>query len=290
MPFWSSQHLERELKRLVGHDDTSLVDCNAITMRVGGEVYITPGLEQPAPNSHTKRILGASEPIAIPPGQFAFLLTEEVVTIPPEVMGFISIKATFKSKGLVNVSGFHVDPGWTGALIFAVFNAGPATIHLQRGMPLFLLWIADLDEASQKRKQGSGPVGIPPVMINNITGVVDSVYALERRLKDEFKGLRDKDEELRKEVLEVKERQTRVLIYLSIAAVIGGALVGAMVKAAGDRLFPTSAPAVSAPASLSLQQLSPTHSSVAIPTVPPLAPKSTTPGQAPPAIATNSAP
>jgi len=248
MAFWSSQRLERELMRLIGHEDESAVDCNAITMRVGGEIYITPGLEQPAPNAHTKRVLGPSEPIAIPPGQFAFLLTEEVVTIPPEVMGFISIKATFKSKGLVNVSGFHVDPGWTGPLIFAVFNAGPATIHLQRGMPLFLLWIADLDEASLKRKGTPGPAGIPPIMINNITGVVDSVYALEKRMKEELKALRDKDDDLRNQMTDVKERQSRILIYLTIAAVIGGALVGAGVKAIGDHFFPSAQTIVATPA------------------------------------------
>lgn len=236
MAFWSSQHLERELNRLVGHTDKSKVDCNAVTMRVGGEIYITPGLEQAAPNSHTKQVLQPGEPIAIPPGQFAFLLTEETVTIPTSVMGFISIKATSKLKGLVNVSGFHVDPGWTGPLIFAVFNAGPATIHLQRGMDLFLLWIADLDEASKKRKTTHGPIGIPPSMINNITGVVDSVYALEKRMKGELKTLSD-------EMIGIKEHQSRILVYFAIAAVFGGALVGAIVKGVGDRFFPPTAAA-----------------------------------------------
>jgi dCTP deaminase len=283
MAFWSSQHLERELKRLVGHEDKGSVDCNAITMRVGGEIYITPGLEQAAPNSHTKRILAPSEPIAIPPGQFAFLLTEEVVTIPPEVMGFISIKATFKSKGLVNVSGFHVDPGWAGPLIFAVFNAGPATIHLQRGMPLFLLWIADLDEASVKRKEKPGPTGIPPIMINNITGVVDSVYALEKRMKDELKALRDKDDDLRNQMTEVKERQTRILIYLTIAAVIGGALVGAVVKAAGDHFFQSTPAAISAPATPSAVAPHPIATTVAPPPAAVPGPAAPPPAKAAPA-------
>jgi dCTP deaminase len=241
MAFWSSQRVERELKRLVGHEDRDLVDCNAITMRVGGEIYITPGLEQAAPNSHTKQLLSPGAPIAIPPGQFAFLLTEEVVTIPPEAMGFISIKATFKLKGLVNVSGFHVDPGWSGPLIFAVFNAGPAAVYLQRGMELFLLWIAQLDEASEKRKGRPGPPGIPPAMINNITGVVDSIYALEKRVKDDLKTLREKDDKLRDELTEVKERQSRILTYFAIAAVFGGALAGAAVKAGGDYLLPAKA-------------------------------------------------
>jgi len=163
-------------------------------------------------------------------------------------MGFISIKATFKSKGLVNVSGFHVDPGWRGPLIFAVFNAGPATIHLQRGMDLFLLWIADLDEPSKKHKSKPGQAGIPPTMINNLSGVVDSVYALEGRIDLKLDALGKKDEGLRDELLAMRERQTRLLTFFAIAAVFGGALVGALVKGAGDWLFPAK-PAISAPAS-----------------------------------------
>lgn len=221
MAFWSSQTLEKQLDKLVDKPDTNLVDCNAVTLRVGREIYITPGLEQPAPNSHTKRLLGENESFAIPPGQFAFLLTEEVVTIPPTAMGLISMKATYKLKGIVNVSGFHIDPGWSGPLIFAVFNAGPAPVHLQRGLPLFLLWIADLDEESEKRKTKKGPDDIPPTMINNITGVVDSIYALDKRMRDELKKLTDKDTELSNRLHTIDKTQNRIVIW----AGIGGALL-----------------------------------------------------------------
>ena len=63
-------------------------------------------------------------------------------------MGFISVKATYKLKGLVNVSGFDVDPGWTARLIFTVFNAGPGDDPPRKGAFEFLIWIADLDEVS----------------------------------------------------------------------------------------------------------------------------------------------
>ncbi|OBX17950.1 hypothetical protein A9995_14230 [Erythrobacter sp. QSSC1-22B] len=239
MTFWSSQKIEANLAKLTDHPDKEMIDCNAITLRVGGEVYVTPGLEQTAPNLHTKKQLGPNEPIPIPPGKFAFLLTEERVTIPPEQMGFISVKATYKLKGLVNVSGFHVDPGWSGPLIFTVFNAGPATIHLQRGLPVFLLWIADLDEASEKRKTEAAGDGIPPAIINNITGVVDSIYALEKRLKEDVKVVADKQEAFHAQVAEVKERQSKVLLYFGIAAILAGTIVGVGVKMLADHLFPT---------------------------------------------------
>ena len=59
------------------------------------------------------------------PGQFAFLLTDEIVEVPDSAMALISIKAKIKWRGLINVSGFHVDPGFKGRLIFSVYNAGP---------------------------------------------------------------------------------------------------------------------------------------------------------------------
>jgi dCTP deaminase len=257
MTFWTSQKLEANLARLTDYPNPDMVDCNALTLRVGPEVYITPGLEQSAPNSHTKTQLGPSAPIAIPPGQFAFLLTEETITIPPEVMGLISIKASFKMRGLVNVSGFHVDPGWSGPLIFTVFNAGPATVHLERGLPVFLLWIAELEEASDKHKTTPGTKGIPPAIISNITGVVDSIYALEKRLKGDVKAVADKQDSFRDQIAEVKERQSKVLLYLGLAAVVAGAIVGVSVKILADFAFPAASPAITAPAPAPPQDLLP---------------------------------
>ncbi len=54
MSFWSSQRIETNLARLTDHPEPDMVDCNSLTLRVGPEVYVTPGLEQPAPNSHTR--------------------------------------------------------------------------------------------------------------------------------------------------------------------------------------------------------------------------------------------
>ncbi|NKE48585.1 hypothetical protein HB662_27705 [Roseomonas frigidaquae] len=258
MAFWSSQKLEAHLARLTDNPDPGMVDCNALTLRVGPEYYVTPGLEHPSPRTHTKQPLDIGQGMTIPPGQFAFLLTEEKITIPPEVMGFISVKATYKLKGLVNVSGFHVDPGWSGRLIFTVFNAGPSTIHLERRLPVFLLWIADLDAPSEKRKRAPGHEGIPPAIISTITGVVDSIYALEKRVEKniadvsvkqdaEIKKIANKQDDFRDEVVELKERQNKILLGFGIAAVVAGAIVGAGVKMLGDRLFPAAPVAITAP-------------------------------------------
>jgi hypothetical protein len=115
---------------------------------VGREIFITPHIDEVY--TQTKRILDADEPFQIPPEQFAFILTEEKVTVPAEAMAFISMKATYKMQGLINVSGFHVDPGWDGPLIFAVFNAGPSPVHLQRGYRIQADAAGHLDPATSK--------------------------------------------------------------------------------------------------------------------------------------------
>jgi dCTP deaminase len=50
---------------------------------------------------------------------------------------------------LVNVSGFHVDPGFRGRLKFWVYNAGNNDIQVLQGDPLFLIWFSDLDRPTR---------------------------------------------------------------------------------------------------------------------------------------------
>jgi dCTP deaminase len=239
--FWSSQTLERRIAELIDPADHPIVDCNALELKVGPEVYVTPNLQDAA--THTKRLLSANEPFQIPPGQFAFLLTEEVVSVPPDAMAFISMKATFKMKGLVNVSGFHVDPGWRGQLIFAVFNAGPSPIHLQRGLSLFLIWYASLDYESAHRKTKSGPTTIPPSIINNLSGASDSLYELDQRLKTEIQDLEEQDEKLNERIHAVEKSQTRVIVYATILLTILVGLVGIALRAAIMSFITSVAPA-----------------------------------------------
>ena len=146
-------------------------------------------------------------------------------------------------------------------MIFTVFNAGPATIHLERGLPVLLLWIADLDEASLKRKHGVGPEGIPPGVISNITGVVDSIYALEKRVKTDIKEVADRQQAFRDEVAGLKERQNKLLLCFAVAAVFGGALVSVGTKIAADRLFPPAVASTPAPAQLVAQLPAPAPAS-----------------------------
>src|SRR6266853_4211041 len=149
MSFWSGEKIASNLASLFTPSDPKRIDCSAYTLTLGPEVFVTTDQRfDDDPERGLKLYLDAGDQCRIPPGQFAFLLTEEVITIPGNAIAFISIRARYKFKGLVNVSGFHVDPGWKGRLIFGVYNAGPSPVVLSRGAEMFLIWFADLDRAS----------------------------------------------------------------------------------------------------------------------------------------------
>ena len=91
------------------------------------------------------RLLKEEQPYAsLPPGQFAILTTLEEISIPNDLMAFISVRSKFKFEGLVNISGFHVNTSFKGRLRFGVQNVGPTDIHLKLGTPLFSIFFAEL--------------------------------------------------------------------------------------------------------------------------------------------------
>jgi dCTP deaminase len=183
MSFWSGETLKKKLPDLIERFDADKIDCAAYTLSVGPEVYVTPSEDSADPTSRSKRVLAENEAFPIPAGQFAFLLTEEIVTVPTNAIAFISIRAGTKFRGLVNVSGFHVDPGFRGRLVFSVFNAGPSIIHLQRGQKIFLIWYASLDGDSNIVKHMNAPqLGISPDLISNISRQLHSLEGLARRI------------------------------------------------------------------------------------------------------------
>lgn len=188
MAFWSGEKLREHLRLLVTSDGvTSIfneasIDGAAYRLSVGHAVYVSPTSESRDADFTTIRRLAAGEAFTIPPGQFAFLTTTEVVRIPDDAIALISMRATIKWRGLVNVSGFHADPGFCGRLTFAVFNAGPTIIHLKQGEPWFLIWFADLDRATTFGKTDPPQLEMRSDLINGISGKLRSLEGLSNRM------------------------------------------------------------------------------------------------------------
>jgi len=225
--FWSGNKLKERLPDLISAQDDLLhkvkVDCAAISLTVGSEIYVSPNNEK-EPN--VKQILDDKKPqFVIPKGQFALLLTAEIVNVPEDAIAFISFKAKYKFKGLINVSGFHVDPGWKGRLTFSVYNAGPTDIVLEKGRPFALIWYADLDETATSdyaRKDDTVVTRLDSDKVSDMTGEVFSPFKLKKEI-----------DELKKEVLTLESKI--ITRYSTVIFTIFIALVGYALK---DELSP----------------------------------------------------
>lgn len=187
MSFWSSQTLKSRLPNLIEPFDDNRIQSASYELCLGEEVYISP-LPNTPQKDRKKVFLKERETVPIPPGQFAFLITSEKVSVPRNAIAFISMKFGAKAKGLINVSGFHVDPGYKGRLIFAVYNAGPLNFHVQYGERLFSIWFANLDADDERARNKNGFDSIPTEILN-VPDSLSSLPSLVERLNDIEKRL-----------------------------------------------------------------------------------------------------
>jgi dCTP deaminase len=186
MPFWSGEKIKEvgeQHKNFISNFDAKNIDCSAYTLKMGNEYFVTANSSDPHRGHNQRHVLDAYASFVIPPGQFAFLLTKETIDVPADVMAFISMKATYKFQGLINVSGFHVDPGYRGHLVFSVYNAGPAPVRLREGLPLFLIWFADLDRVSNKVRAANTEKVLSNDLLKGMSGEILSLQSVSEDLE-----------------------------------------------------------------------------------------------------------
>lgn len=181
MGFWSTETMRGRLPELIDpYSSTRIAHC-AYELSLGGEAYIT---KLDSNKNRVNTTLKPKHKVQIPPGQFAQLLTKESIEVPKDALGMISIKTKYKKGGLVNVSGFHVDPGYKGKLIFSVFNAGSGPIILEQGSPIFLLWYASLDNDTEDLYTKPGHEQITSEHIGMLKGPTYNPTALADKVRD----------------------------------------------------------------------------------------------------------
>ena len=180
---WLEEGAKSEGNRPVSPWEEEKVEAAGYRLSIGSEYFVN------GDGTSTVNQLDDAQAFVIGPGQFAFILTKEKVRISKSAIGFISIRASIKFLGLVNVSGFQVNPGFHGNLVFAVFNAGPRHVNLRSGDEIFSLWIADLDAPVEEGHEESGKIPnnlekIPTDVINGIAGEALTAYQLSEQISE----------------------------------------------------------------------------------------------------------
>ena len=143
----------KENQKKIFTGDTFLEGClgqSSYDLRLGAEAYIV--------GESVPRNLDDDDPyLALAPGQFAILTCHEKIALPREIMGFITLRNRYKMQGLVNVSGFHVDPTFKEQLVFAVQNVGATDIRLKYMDRTFTIFFAYVDKNSDGGVKEASP-------------------------------------------------------------------------------------------------------------------------------------
>lgn len=146
-------------------------------LSLGEDVYLS-GKEYP------EKLTAENPFLSIPRGQFALLMTKESINIPPDYLGLISVKFGMKAQGLINVSGFHVDPGFRGRILFSVFNAGPKDVVLEYQKPTFMIFFYKLRHAVDCPYHGErqGQDHISANLVTSLKGTSASLSDVDERV------------------------------------------------------------------------------------------------------------
>jgi dCTP deaminase len=198
---WDTANGEREI---VTDFDLTLLSDGAYKLSIGNEVIVSSGY---AEEKGSYRSLSKNATLPLEPGQFAYLITKERVTLPVRTIGFINVNTSTKIKGLINISGFHVDPGYNGKLIFTVFNASPSAITLHEGQRIFRLWISDFDGEGGQSKTSYD--NLPLDLADRLHGTYPSPFALAARVNA-----------IETSLTELKGQRHQIFVVLFVAAIL----------------------------------------------------------------------
>jgi len=177
--FLTGEGIKQQVKNLFRDEiDEKHIEGASCDLTLGQEVYIS-GREYP-------ELLSRDNPfVSIPRGQFALLMTDEYVKIPKDCLGFISIKFKIKAQGLINISGFHVDPGREGRIVFSVFNAGPSDVVLKYEDPAFMIFFYKLEHRAKPYKGKFNKLEhLPTELVTSLKGTSASLSDVDKRVRD----------------------------------------------------------------------------------------------------------
>jgi len=156
--FLARTEIEKLGKDLIGERyEKDYVRQASYDLRLGSEVYVV-GQDAPI------RLSAHSPYISLAPGQFAILTCYEEINIPRTYLALIALRSSFKFQGLVNISGFHVDPTHKGTLLFAVQNVGPSDIRLKYKEPTFTIFFAELKGDIEKSRDEEPQTQFKPTL------------------------------------------------------------------------------------------------------------------------------
>ncbi|TXD96731.1 hypothetical protein ES754_06705 [Psychrobacter frigidicola] len=179
---------------------------------------LTLGQSYCSTTTNSKVLKAEDNQIVIEPGEFYFLESSETLHIPNNLMAFISIKSKVKFKGLINISGFHVDPNFQGKLVFSVLNVGTNPINLTVGDPLFQIWFSTLTSITTYEGDHQGLKGVNGEFLSKYMISSTNAYPadLQKQIHEIEKKISIYPSNTQEQIHELKTKLSNIYLFVKI--------------------------------------------------------------------------
>ena len=215
MAFWSLESWQAvaQSRPIVSGFDEAHFGDGCYRLALGREAIVSV---QANATSGVRRNIEADGDLQLLPGQFAYLITHERVCVPVEAVGLINIATKVKLAGIVNVSGFHVDPGYEGRLIFTIFNAGAQAVHIGYGERIFRLWLNSYEGRVTSKPPGYET--IPHDWANGLVGAYPSPFVVEQNLEALRQNIDKRLETIVEDVRNLRSQRSQFILGMIVVA------------------------------------------------------------------------
>ncbi len=193
----------------------TLVTGKALHAAVAGETFIRGGDPNAVDNVKYDLRLGAQAlkaSIGLPkaidqmqdsekwiePGEVVFILTQEELHLPPNMIATLSPKRAITHRGITVLGGFAIDPGYSGCLWFGLHNFSSSRYALRSGTKLIACLFYELDEDEARNYDCNS--------METVTDFPDDLIEIIKNYKPiELKGIQEELGKTKADLLELKQ-------------------------------------------------------------------------------------
>lgn len=214
--------------------DDQCVKGASYDFRAGETVVVA----RPDENRYITESLSDAGEIPIKPGYAAAFESYEMLDLPENVKGRLSLRSTLANKKLF-YSGGLVDPGYWGNLYFTLFNLGNHEVTVAYGERIVSGEFVEIAPTERRRDREEGPVTTPPDPMKPVLGaeirmrdweemnqlLTDHEAELDRLKDEQIQELKDQIGRTDEQVTQLRGLMENLLLA-AIASAFAGIFAG----------------------------------------------------------------
>ena len=142
--------------------------------------------------------------MVVEPGEVVFVLTEETLELPVDIMAHLMPKRKLSHEGILVLGGFCVDPLYSGKLLVGLYNFSSSRFMLEPGRKLIAAVFYELEDTEKGvfEKPESSVADFPGELVR----LISSYQPIDLKgLRDDINSLESQISNLRTEITTDKE-------------------------------------------------------------------------------------